>query len=197
MKTTNTRHAVLSSALQRDDGTIKLPANLKGGAAQKLVSKLLAQGFAEEIPACGSMPVWRKDEKGSPIALRITHAGLAAIQSGDAAAPKSAAQTKSVPRAKTTKSKSPTKPKRVFESAKSRRKGTSRGRSKQDRVIALLSRGTTIAAIMKATDWQAHSVRGFFASVVRGKLRLKLVSEVGRHGRVYRTSSPARRKKAG
>jgi hypothetical protein len=73
---------------------------------------------------------------------------------------------------------------------------SARGKTKQSRVIALLSRpaGTSIAAIMKATGWQQHSVRGFFAGVVRRKLGLKLVSKKADGKRVYRI--PGRKKGA-
>jgi hypothetical protein len=91
------------------------------------------------------------------------------------------AATRSASR-KTSKSKSRT------QSAPSSSKTTTRAATKHARIIAMLRApaGATVAALMTATDWQQHSVRGFLAGVVRKKLGLNLVSEQNDKGRVYR-----------
>ena len=75
---------------------------------------------------------------------------------------------------------------------------SSRRTTKHDRALGLLRSkgGTTIAAISKVTGWQPHSVRGFFAGVVKRKLGLILESDKTKSGRIYRivrtkTSAPS------
>jgi hypothetical protein len=70
-----------------------------------------------------------------------------------------------------------------------------RAESKQARLITMLraSSGATVAAMMAATEWQQHSVRGFLAGVIRKKLGLNLVSEESDDGRIYRIKDRKRR----
>ena len=80
------------------------------------------------------------------------------------------------------------KPKSRVPSALTSSKTTAKPDTKHTRIVAMLRSpgGATIAAIMTATEWQQHSVRGFLAGVVRKKLGLNLISEVTDKGRVYR-----------
>ena len=60
-------------------------------------------------------------------------------------------------------------------------------RSKSEAVIALLRQpgGATLQALMTATGWQAHSVRGFISGQVTKKMRLKVRSFTRDGQRVY------------
>jgi hypothetical protein len=69
--------------------------------------------------------------------------------------------------------------------------GTLRPESKGAKVLGLISRakGASLAELMKATDWQAHSVRGFISGTLGTKMGLKVASAKREDGeRVYSTA---------
>jgi Tfp pilus assembly protein PilX len=99
--------------------------------------------------------------------------------------------------AKATKKRTAGKPSKAG-SRHSRKKSTSvrkaaeqaerRPNTKQSRAIAMLrsTKGASLDALMEATGWQQHSVRGFLAGVIRKRLGLDLESSKMDGSRVYR-----------
>ena len=188
-KLSDTQLVILSAAAQREDrNVLPLPGSLRGGAAAKVVGALLSRGLiAETVTESQTKAdaalnrIWRNDEDGDAILLRITNAGLAAIgiELEDAnPAPAGATDAPTEEPAPDT----PTEPEATLK-ARTPRTGT-----KQAKLIEMLRAdgGATIDEIVAETGWQPHTVRGAFAGTLKKKLGLEVTSKkVQGRGRVY------------
>ena len=202
MKLSATQLLILSSASQRNDHAAVLPANLKGSAAKKVVDRLLNENLLQELRAKDDMPIWRRGDDNRPYSLRVTKAGLRAIEVEEvteAPGNNAAAQPNELAAAEvSTEAKSSERPgrakrsgtKKTAVSANATEASANRANpdSKQDKIVTLLQRpnGATLDALVKETQWQKHSVRGFLAGTVRKKLKLPLLSEKIDGVRTYR-----------
>ena len=118
-------------------------------------------------------------EQGAPVAPEIASSKKAASQKkGAPKGQKAAKGSKAKPAAK----KEPQVGKRVAKPARSKGASTPRAESKGGKILELIGRakGASLAEIMKATDWQSHSVREFLSTAAKSSelVRQEKFSEI-------------------
>ena len=195
-KLTDTQLVILSAAAQRADHSLfPSPQSLtvQGTVLDKVVETLCKRKLAEERRIIDGAAEWRRDADNRPLGLFITTSGLPGPRHpGGRQGPALAGGGKHAPQRKTAAAQ-PHRKLQKASSATSKRHAAP-AQTKQDLVIQLLRRqsGVSIADIITKTGWQSHSVRGFFSGLVRKKLNLPLVSDVGKDGvRRYHIASVA------
>ncbi len=174
MKITELQRTVLEAAAAREGGFVwPLPEELglRKGSAVLVMKALLAKGLVKESRARADDPVWREDADGKPMTAVITLAGIAAIGANAGA---TAPADESIPAAQEGKrTAAPDAP----SDAEPRR--MPRAGSKLAMLIELLSRdeGATLAEMVAATGWQAHTVRGVMSGALAKRFGLRITSE--------------------
>jgi len=175
-KLTDTQTIILSAGAQRPDNiALPLPKGLHGAAAKMAVSKMIAHGWLLEVDANlrQGEPLWRETGDGHGTTLVVTDAGLLAIGVEPVVVKTVATICKHA--SVTPEAKQPTQ-----------RAGT-----KQAMLIEMLQSpdGATIAEIVGATGWLAHTARGVISGVLKKKLGLAITTtKVDVRGLVYRSS---------
>jgi hypothetical protein len=188
---------LLQKASQRDDHAIELPPYLKGGAAAKVVKKLIDGKLAKEVAAKPGMPVWRRDDESRSFALIISHAAFEAlgIEPGADADASPAVENADKVRGKR-RSKGTHRP--VHSKAKAPAQQHSdtdaapRTGTKQTLILTLLQRqqGATIDDLVAATQWLPHTTRAALTGL--RKKGYEIAKDKGESGKtVYRIKAEA------
>jgi hypothetical protein len=182
MKLTDTQLIILADAAKRDDGAIVIPAHLKGGAARKVVDKLVTAGLVEEVQTNGVLPAWRHDEEAGAMGLRITQAGLAAIGADETngVEPPAKANEPAKPKPRRAQGASGKGKGRRAEQGKERpRGGGQRTGTKRAVVIDLLQRprGATLDELVDATGWLPHTTRAALTGLRKAGLAVERTRE--------------------
>jgi len=155
---TTAQFELLRAVAAADDGAMDMPANAK--AARALIKKgqaiCLSQGDA-------------------PNRLIVTDTGRAALTATGAQAD---------PRSNTKRSSRAA----ISQAVPSAGPPKADPKGKLGELVKLLRRpgGSTIEVMMKATGWQAHSVRGAMSGSLKKKLGFQIASEKTDAGRIYR-----------
>ena len=183
-KLSDTQLVLLSNAAKRDDGALMLSVKLKGHTGDQVIETLLRRKLCKAVPKEGQLPLWKHCADDGPLSLVITPKGLAAI----------GVDTREGGRSDTPSPKEKSAHKVQKEKSRKKPVGATKSRqanSKIAKVVDLLRKpsGATIKAIMSATGWQAHSVRGAISGAIKKKLGLKVSSDVRGDERVYRISA--------
>jgi hypothetical protein len=152
LKLTDVQRAVLSGAVQRDDGAAMLPERMTEKGAQKLAATLITKGLVREVRAKAEMPVWRRNEAGRALALVVAKLGREAIK-GDGDRQKDDAAAAAPPPFASAE------PSQITESSRSGR--APRQGSKLAEVMTLLGRkqGVSIKEVTSVTGWLPHTTR--------------------------------------
>jgi hypothetical protein len=186
-KFTDNQHALLKSASHREDRCFVLSPNLKGGAAQKVAAKLIAEGLAKEIKAKAGLPIWRRDvESDQAYSLKLSAAGAKAVATGEESDGRPAPTPQAQERLLDARDSSETS-----HHAADVNKAPPREGSKLASVIALLRRseGATIDVLTKATGWLPHTTRAAITGV-RKRGYSVVLDRGGESASVYRLSDP-------
>ncbi len=173
-KLTETQTIILSAGSQRPENiALPLPKGLAGAAAKMAVAKMIEHGWLQEVDANlrRGEPLWRETGDGHGTTLVVTDAGLLAIGIEPVVV-----KTVIAIREHAAKAAAPKLP-------------IQRAGTKQAQIIAMMQRpeGATVAELVEATGWLAHTVRASISGALKKKLGLPITAEkVEGRGTVYR-----------